>query len=104
MQNQDSKKHANIDASPEQIEAWAQTITAPGDDPEGKTTAFLLLMKEFERAEFDRMRVESIVYIAVTAGFARSEQAHEAQDSLVKSLRLQAGLSNEDRPRPEVRA
>jgi hypothetical protein len=90
-----------IDASWEQIREWARIICAGGDDGDRKTEAFLLLMEEINRAQFDRLRVYLITFDAMQAGFAFGDQASELLHNLVKGLRSQAGLSSSDRPKVE---
>ena len=75
------------------IAKWAETICMGGDEPEAKTAAFLLLMDEVERAQFDRLRIEGICFEARRAAFAVSDEAYKAQQDYVNTLREKNKLS-----------
>lgn len=74
------------------IEAWSRTLCAPGDNPQERTAALLLLLDEFEECCHNFSRVDEIAWIAKTAVFGKSDQADKAMRDLVSTLRTQRGL------------
>lgn len=73
------------------IKEWARTICANGDDATGHTAAFLLLLDEIAR-QYNWIQLEEIVDLAKSAAFCGSNQADNALNELVNTLRAQKGL------------
>lgn len=88
-----NSRRKRAQATWDQIKRWSATICGPGDSPEEKTKAFLLLMDEIERSESDRIRIGVIASTAMTAAFAGSDAAHSLMRDVVEGWREQSGLS-----------
>jgi hypothetical protein len=91
--NTTKRQSRKAEASRQLITKWAETVCMSGDDAKGKTDAFLLLVDEIERAQFDRIRVEDICYQARRAAFAVSDRAYDAAREYTNQLRTKHGLS-----------
>ena len=93
MKKVNTKQLASQRPAPDRlIREWAQVLCAPGDEPETRTSALLLLLDEIERGCFSYDRVEEVVWVARTSIFGTSDAADQTMREMVATLRSQKGL------------